>query len=201
MGNFNWATYFEAVFSDTDVTVGDDERVIVVQPDYFEATGSMDESAEVLANYLYWRSMMSLAGDLTQEMRDIAFNYRAVMTGVDTASPRWSTCLSKAVGAWGFAAAHEYVLSNFDEAAKGQADSMVEDLRSAFKELVEETDWMDGETQEKAKAKADLISLRMAPHRDIWLMHPAIVNAWYSPNHNTISNAHIFKLSLNYNFL
>merc|ERR1711892_8313 len=233
--NFNWATYFEAVFSDTDVTVGDDERVIVVQPDYFEATGSMDESAEVLANYLYWRSMMSLAGDLTQEMRDIAFNYRAVMTGVDTASPRWSTCLSKAVGAWGFAAAHEYVLSNFDEAAKGQADSMVEDLRSAFKELVEETDWMDGETQEKAKEKADmmlqligypdwlvdsakvdeyfsdavpsdaadnignvlemkdwaakqdLISLRMAPHRDIWLMHPAIVNAWYSPNHNTIT--------------
>jgi len=233
--NFNWATYFEAVFSDTDVTVGDDERVIVVQPDYFEATGSMDESAEVLSNYLYWRSMMSLAGDLTQEMRDIAFNYRAVMTGVDTASPRWSTCLSKAVGAWGFAAAHEYVLSNFDEAAKGQADSMVEDLRSAFKELVEETDWMDGETQEKAKEKADmmlqligypdwlvdsakvdeyfsdatpsdaannignvfqmkdwaakqdLISLRMAPHRDIWLMHPAIVNAWYSPNHNTIT--------------
>merc|ERR1711962_1482829 len=27
----------------------------------------------------------------------------------------------------------------------------------------------------------------MEPHRDIWLMHPAIVNAWYSPNHNTIT--------------
>merc|ERR1712123_265341 len=154
--------------------------------------------------------MMSLAGDLTQEMRNIAFNYRAVMTGVDTASPRWSTCLSKAVGAWGFAAAHEYVLSNFDEAAKGQADSMVEDLRSAFKELVEETDWMvdsakvdeyfsDAVPSDAAHnidnvlemkdwaAKQDLISLRMAPHRDIWLMHPAIVNAWYSPNHNTIT--------------
>ena len=28
---------------------------------------------------------------------------------------------------------------------------------------------------------------REEPKRDIWLMHPAIVNAWYSPNHNTIS--------------
>lgn len=232
---FNWATYFDAVFAETGVTVGDDERVIVVQPDYFEATQHMQASPEVIANYLFWRNMMSLAGDLTQEIRDIAFNYRAVLTGVDTAPPRWSTCLSKAVGAWGFAAAHEYVLSNFDEAAKGQADSMVEDLRAAFKELVEETDWMDSETQEKAKEKADmmlqligypdwlvdteqvdeyfsdaphmvadgnfvnvydmkywaakqeLVQLRMEPHRDVWLMHPAIVNAWYSPNHNTIT--------------
>jgi len=233
--NFNWGSYFEAVFSETDVTVGDDERVIVVQPDYFEATQNMEASVEVVANYAYWRSIMMLDGDLTQELRDIAFNYRAVMTGVNTASPRWSTCLSKAVGAWGFAAAHEYVLANFDEAAKGQADGMVEDLRSAFKELVEEAVWMDGETQEKAKEKADmmlqligypdwlvdaakvdeyysdapaaklddnignvlemkdwaakqdLITLRMEPNRDIWLMHPAIVNAWYSPNHNTIT--------------
>ena len=37
-------------------------------------------------------------------------------------------------------------------------------------------------------AKQDIITLREEPNRDIWLMHPAIVNAWYSPNHNTISN-------------
>ena len=36
-------------------------------------------------------------------------------------------------------------------------------------------------------AKQDLITLREEPQRDIWLMHPAIVNAWYSPNHNTIT--------------
>jgi len=36
-------------------------------------------------------------------------------------------------------------------------------------------------------ALQDLITLREEPHRDIWLMHPAIVNAWYSPNHNTIT--------------
>ena len=38
-------------------------------------------------------------------------------------------------------------------------------------------------------AKQDVLTLREEPNRDIWLMHPAIVNAWYSPNHNTISNA------------
>ena len=50
--NFNWGSYFEAVFSETDVTVGDDERVIVVQPDYFEATQNMEASVEVVGKDL-----------------------------------------------------------------------------------------------------------------------------------------------------
>jgi predicted metalloendopeptidase len=33
----------------------------------------------------------------------------------------------------------------------------------------------------------ELSELRKVPERDVWLSHPAIVNAWYSPNHNTIS--------------
>ena len=152
-------------------------------------------------------------------------------------STRWSTCTAKAVSAFGFAAAHEYVKANFDETAKADADNMVENLRASFKELVTETDWMDSETQGKAVTKADqmlqligypdwlvdvaavdayystapvtseqdhlgnvlatthwaaiqdLVTLRAEPERDIWLMHPAIVNAWYSPNHNTISKS------------
>ncbi len=33
----------------------------------------------------------------------------------------------------------------------------------------------------------ELKSLRESPERDIWLTQPAIVNAFYSPNHNSIS--------------
>ena len=79
------------------------------------------------------------------------------------------TCTAKAVNAFGFAAAHEYVKvqgcydddddremmtaidmsvcqANFAEESKAQADAMVEDLRAAFKELVGQeafTQWMD----------------------------------------------------------
>ena len=45
--NFNWGAYFKTVFSATNVTVDDDERVILVQPDYFQAMESMEASAEV----------------------------------------------------------------------------------------------------------------------------------------------------------
>merc|ERR1712121_564159 len=119
---------------------------------------------------------MSFVPDLNKEMTDILFEYKSVLTGIDTASPRWQTCLATSVRGFGFAAAHEYVLANFDDAAKGQADSMVEDLRSAFKELVEETDWMDSETQ--AKAKADMM-LQLIGYPD-WLVDTDQVDEYFS---------------------
>ena len=120
---------------------------------------------------------MSFVPDLNKEMTDILFEYKSVLTGIDTASPRWQTCLATSVRGFGFAAAHEYVLANFDDAAKDQADSMVEDLRSAFKELVEETEWMDSMTQEKAKEKADMM-LQLIGYPD-WLAVPSEVDEYY----------------------
>lgn len=231
---FDWNTYFGNLFTNKNITIGDDERLIVVQPDYFEATGTLSSDRETIANYFGFRMWMSFAGDLTQALRDAAWKYQSATSGIEIQAPRWQSCLSKSVNAFGFAAAHEYVLTNFEESAKADADAMVENLRAAFKELVEETEWMDAATQVKAQEKADMmlqligypdwltdnnevdkyfwdanvespvffekvlsmkawsakqdvITLRDEPNRDIWLMHPAIVNAWYSPNHNTIT--------------
>ena len=69
---------------------------------------------------MYWSNWLSYAGDLTQEMRDIAWQYQSSTSGVATQAPRWQTCLSKSVGAFGFAAAHEYVIANFEETAKAE---------------------------------------------------------------------------------
>ena len=77
-------------------------------------------NSSLAANYIYWSNWLSYAGDLTKEMRDIAWQYQSSTSGVATPAPRWQTCLSKAVGAFGFAAAHEYVIANFEESAKAE---------------------------------------------------------------------------------
>lgn len=174
---FDWSLYFDTIFAHNGVTVGDDERIILVQPSYFEATGTLSADHKTIANYFWFQTWMSFAGELTQEMRDIAWKYQSATSGVDVQSPRWQTCLSKAVGAFGFAAAHEYVIANFEESAKAQADQMVENLRAAFKELVEETDWMDAETQVKAQEKADQM-LQLIGYPD-WLIDNAEVDKYY----------------------
>ena len=65
---------------------------------------------------------MNYASNLNQEMRDIAWRYQSAVSGVDTPAPRWETCLTKSVNAFGFAAAHEYVIANFEESAKAEVD-------------------------------------------------------------------------------
>ena len=49
---FDWSAYFEGAFTDTSVSVGDDERLIVVQPDYFAALQEMDVDDRILGNNL-----------------------------------------------------------------------------------------------------------------------------------------------------
>ena len=75
---------------------------------------------------MYWSNWLSYAGDLTQEMRDIAWQYQSSTSGVATQAPRWQTCLSKSVNAFGFAAAHEYVITNFEETAKAEVSQFTE---------------------------------------------------------------------------
>jgi len=234
-GHFDWETYLNSAFAAAGITIGGEERLIMVQPDYYLNTQSIAVSDSVLANYIFSMAAMRWAKEQTQEMRDIAFRFTSVMNGVTSAPERWQTCTAAASGYWGFAAAHEYIMNYFDSNSKAAADMMVEDLRAAFKELVTESDWMDAATQEEAMSKAEnmlqligypdwlpeeaeldayydgakdadaadhfgnvvsmlewstteeLNQLRKVPERDVWLMHPAIVNAWYSPNHNTIT--------------
>lgn len=81
------------------------------------------------------------------------------MTGVGSVPERWQTCTARATGAWGFAAAHGYVMHNFDASSKDEADKLVEGLRSAFQELVTEADWMDSETQVCLMSLAQLFLL------------------------------------------
>jgi len=147
---------------------------------------------ETIANYMYWRSIMQVNGELTKELRDIAFKFSSAMTGVTEAPARWMTCTAKAVNAFGFAAAHEYIKANFAEESKADADAMVENLRSAFKELVSETDWMDAATQAKAAEKADQM-LQLIGYPD-WLTDPTEVDSYYLTAPATSEQEHFMNM-------
>ena len=51
-----------------------------------------------LDNYLWARYAMDTASNLNMEMRDIAFKFNSVMSGVTTQPERWQTCTAKSSG-------------------------------------------------------------------------------------------------------
>ena len=48
---------------------------------------------------------------------------------------------------FGMAVGHKYIENNFEEGAKERVSVLVNNLISAFKELIGESEWMDEETQ------------------------------------------------------
>ena len=47
-GLFDWDTYLAGVFTNTNITIGDEERLIMVQPDYFINTQSIETTDEIV---------------------------------------------------------------------------------------------------------------------------------------------------------
>merc|ERR1712241_1508847 len=69
-----WKAYFDEVFAETSVFINDEERIIVREPEYLDGLLSLlsDTPKNVVADYIYWRAVMSLADEGPQELVDIA---------------------------------------------------------------------------------------------------------------------------------
>lgn len=61
-----------------------------------------------------------------------------------------------------FAIGAMYVREYFDEDVRQSAKEMVDDIRSAFIEMIEDTKWMENKTMMEAKKKAALMKAHIA---------------------------------------
>uniref|UniRef100_A0A8C5AKZ3 endothelin-converting enzyme 1 n=1 Tax=Gadus morhua TaxID=8049 RepID=A0A8C5AKZ3_GADMO len=72
-------------------------------------------------------------------------------------TPRWQTCIGNTDDTMGFALGALFVKETFDRNSKGIAEQMINEIRTAFKESLDQLSWMDPDTREAAKDKADAI--------------------------------------------
>ncbi|XP_063881481.1 neprilysin-1-like isoform X2 [Scylla paramamosain] len=156
----DWLHILSDMFSPAGVTVNAATRLIVQEPQYIHNMTDLMSStnARIISNYLMWRHVKSLGGATTRSMRDAAFQYDMVANGVSAEEPRNIQCANEANTFLGMAIGTEYVKTYFSQQAKDEANAMVEDLREAFKILLEVNEWMDAETKPKAIEKANAIS-------------------------------------------
>ena len=153
----SWTKYVsDMIFTEE---IGEEERVIVVDPKYFSKMGAVIASAEprVLANYIAWRAIKSTASSLTEEARDIAQDYAEKVRGTKSLPPRWKTCIG-AAGFGGYSgflygAGSMWAKYVFSKEAKDNLLDLIEGLRSSFSQLVTDADWMDEDTKVKALDK------------------------------------------------
>ncbi|CAL8374717.1 unnamed protein product [Gadus morhua 'NCC'] len=92
-----------------------------------------------------------------EERRGEASTTRITIADLQSCTPRWQTCIGNTDDTMGFALGALFVKETFDRNSKGIAEQMINEIRTAFKESLDQLSWMDPDTREAAKDKADAI--------------------------------------------
>lgn len=152
----SWVDYVNRLVVGHDIP--SNEVVVNQNPKYFKklATVMQKTDSRTVSNYLMWRAVASSMPYLNEEAREIRETFNKAVYGVNADPPRWKTCASK-VGFNSFSdssfrvvAGSMYIQKYFEPEAKAEMLDMIDYLKGAFKKIIEDIDWMDDLTKERA---------------------------------------------------
>ncbi|GAB5499390.1 MAG: M13 family metallopeptidase [Pseudohongiellaceae bacterium] len=164
--NLDWDTYFEAA------GINDLADLNVYYPSAMSPIIELVNSLPVED----WRALMTYryivdsAGVLSEEIDQEAFHfYSTVLNGVPQQRERWERGVLRvgSLSSLGEAVGQIYVQRHFPESAKQQMEDLVENLRAALRQSIEENDWMGEETKEQAYDKLQAFRPKIA-YPDEW---------------------------------
>ncbi|KAG5667540.1 hypothetical protein PVAND_015519 [Polypedilum vanderplanki] len=158
-----WLDYLNSLMPD-DTKFTENDIIINAVPTFFEKLGPLLAATpnEVIANYLMWRFAASSVSYMPKEFRDRQQEYNKITTGKETPDPRGLVCSDVTLNYFAHALGSLYVRKHFKEEAKENVMEMVANLKVAFKEILDEIDWMDENTKKAAHDKADAMKSQMA---------------------------------------
>ena len=153
-GNINWPLYLPKI------GIKQLDSVIVGQPEFFTNLNS-ELAHTALAdwkNYLRCQLVKSSASYLDKESFNNLFDYNKTLSGAKEPRLRWKRVLDTEERAMGEALGQLFVKEYFNETAKKRYTDLVEAIRDAYKERIQNLPWMSKETKEKALEKLSKVS-------------------------------------------
>ncbi|WP_283710549.1 M13 family metallopeptidase [Pseudoalteromonas prydzensis] len=162
---FNWDLYF----AQTGYQV---PQLNVSQPEPIKAMIELinQEDLAVWKDYLTYHALSSNAELLSEDVFNTNFAfYGKELNGQQEPRPRWKRAISQmsSTDSLGFAIGKVYVARYFPESSKQQMSELVENLRTALGERIDNLDWMGAETKVNARAKLAAFVPKIG-YPDVW---------------------------------
>ncbi len=162
--NFDWVAYFEGL------EINPPEELNVRQPEFFHEMNKMafDVPVNEWKTYFKWNVLNSSANFLSDDFVQAHFDfYGKSMQGKEQMMERWRRVLDVTNYALGQAIGKKFVEKHFPPEAKERMEILVENLRTAFGQRIDELEWMSDETKEKAHEKLKIINKKIG-YPDKW---------------------------------
>jgi putative endopeptidase len=151
---FDWNLWFEGAGIEPKVLT----ESIVMLPSFFEGLSSVysEQNLDALKTWLSWNVISSKAAYLSQDFVDERFSfYGTKLTGAPVNRARWKRAVDLVEGSLGEAVGKIYVEKYYPPEAKAKMDQLVDYLIQAYRESIQELEWMSDETKKKALVKLD----------------------------------------------
>ena len=170
MPDFEWTSYL------TESKIDAQPSVTVAQPEYFESLNAILQTTELKTwrQYLKLQLMTDSAPLLSENIYQIHFDfYNTALRGQEEPRPRWQRGVALVNQSFGELVGQIYVEEYFPPAYKQRMLELVENLVIAYRESIQEIEWMGEET--KAKALAKLAGfLPKIGYPDTWKSYEAV---------------------------
>ncbi|HKE46763.1 MAG TPA: M13-type metalloendopeptidase, partial [Rhodanobacteraceae bacterium] len=148
---FDWDAYLDAAGIKGKVDV-----VNLAQPSYVSAFARLvkDQPVATWKAYLRWKVLRDSAPNLSKDFVDTHFAfYGTTLRGIPENQPRWKLGISTVQQGMGEALGKLYVAKHFPASSKARADALIKNFLAAFKQGIDNLDWMSPETKREAQGK------------------------------------------------
>ena len=146
------------------------DTIIVSQPSFYDALNDLlkEQPMSSWKSYMKWNVVSSFASFLNQSMVEERFSfYSKKLRGTQMMKPRDERVFSVINRSLGEPLGKLFVKSYFDEESKQYMTNMIENLRTAYRERINDLSWMSSETKEKALKKLNAFTYKIG-YPDKW---------------------------------
>jgi putative endopeptidase len=146
------------------------DKVIVEQPSYFDGLNKLfaKTDIETLKAYLLCQFISGQTSALSDDFYTASWEFFShQMAGAQEQQPRWKRAMSVPNGLLGEAVGQMYVERYFPESSKQMMIELVENLRTALGQHIDELEWMSDETKAKAREKLAAFTVKIG-YPDKW---------------------------------
>ncbi|MFB6320271.1 M13 family metallopeptidase [Saccharicrinis sp. FJH54] len=148
----------------TAMGVAEPKEINVSQPHYLTEMSKMlgSEPLNTWKDYLTLHFLRNISRYLPKAYVDASFEfYGKTLSGMPEQEPRWKRVSGATSGALGEAIGQLFVAQYFPPEAKKRMEKLVENLRIAFGERIDQLDWMSDSTKAAAKDKLAAIHVKI----------------------------------------
>ncbi|MDA3615647.1 M13 family metallopeptidase [Polluticaenibacter yanchengensis] len=154
-------------FNAAEIPVQD--SINIMQPAYYSALDKIlaVTPLAVLKDYLKVNYVSAFDSYLDKASLDRAFAYSKVISGAKEMRPRWKRVIDNEEGLFGEALGKLFVSEYFDATAKKRYETLVENVKEAYRERIKNLTWMSDSTKTKAYEKLKGIKYKVG-YPDKW---------------------------------